>query len=358
LIKNNTLAIKELCILIISIISAINFQNHFLYAKDTDIKFITLNYEGSVRNYSTDVNESANISICREEASYIPNKIVSPIWQKEWFKIFVVLSIMIMIYIFFRIKIKQIKIHEKELQNQVVERTSELEQKTKELKCSNAELERFAYIASHDLQEPLRMVSSYVQLLSNRYKDKLDSEADEFICYAINGTNRMRKLIDDLLIYSRLKEYRIPLKTVNLELVVKTVLENLKPAIIDSNAVVSYSPMPSISANESQMIQLFQNLISNAIKFRGKNIPRIYLKAKKRDNAWQFSVSDNGIGIKKEFRERIFQVFQRLHNYEEYNGTGIGLSICKKIVEIHNGEIWIDSKYGKGSTFYFTIKTI
>jgi light-regulated signal transduction histidine kinase (bacteriophytochrome) len=223
------------------------------------------------------------------------------------------------------------------------------------LQQSNTELEKFAYVASHDLQEPLRMVASYVQLLERRYKGKLDSDADEFIAYAVDGANRMRGLIDDLLTYSRVSRLGKPFEPTNLESTLDIVLLNLQASIAENNAVVTHDKLPVVMADGGQLVQLLQNLINNAIKFHGKNPPRVHVSAKDNGAEYVFSVRDNGIGIAPEYFDRLFKIFQRLHTREEYPGSGIGLAVCKRIVERHGGRIWIESKVGKGSTIYFTL---
>ncbi len=230
-----------------------------------------------------------------------------------------------------------------ELHQRVVERTKELEEANQALRveiaehqkaerqfaASNAELERFAYVASHDLKEPLRMVTSYTQLLARRYKDRLDADADEFIRYAVDGATLLNR-----------------------------VLLNLAAAIAESEATVTHDPLPTVTGDAIQLMQLFQNLIGNAVKFRGERAPRVHVGVARQHGAqddWLFSVSDNGIGIEAQYAERIFMMFQRLHTREEYAGTGIGLAICKKIVEGHGGRIWVKSQLGRGATFYFTL---
>jgi len=230
-----------------------------------------------------------------------------------------------------------------------------LSQQTQELARSNAELEQFAYIASHDLQEPLRMVASYVQLLARRYQGKLDPEADEFIGFAVNGATRMQALINDLLTFSRVGNEGPPLETADMEQVLDRVLDNLKVAADESGAVVTRDHLPRVEADSGQLAQLFQNLVSNAIKFHGPAPPRIHVGVSHRNGEWVISVRDNGIGFEPKYADRIFMIFQRLHNRITYPGTGIGLAICKKIVEHNGGRIWAESEPGKGSTFKFTL---
>lgn len=244
------------------------------------------------------------------------------------------------------------------LQEEITERRRvelELLQKARELARSNQELEQFAYVASHDLQEPLRMVASYVQLLARRYKGRLDQDADEFISYAVDGANRMQQLISDLLAYSRVGTRGRPFEETDSGAALARALANLHISITESGAEICCGPMPAVMADASQLTQVFQNLIGNAIKFKGQEPPRIRVEAQQSDLAWVFSVSDNGIGIDPQYNNRIFVLFQRLHNRTEYSGTGIGLAICKKIVERHGGRIWLNSEEGKGTTFYFTI---
>gem|GEM_PF-2334686 len=230
-----------------------------------------------------------------------------------------------------------------------------LRKTVEELAKSNRELEQFAYVSSHDLQEPLRMVGSYTQLLARRYKGKLDSEADEFIRYAVEGVKRMQILINDLLTFSRIGTRGKPFEATDCNVVLKKTLQDLKVSIEENNAEVIYDSLPTVYADEIQLGQLFQNLIGNAIKFRSKENPKIHISAKLENEQWVVSVKDNGIGIESQYKDRIFVIFQRLHTRNEYPGTGIGLAVCKKIVERHGGKIWLESEVGKGTTFYFTL---
>lgn len=244
------------------------------------------------------------------------------------------------------------------ISNDITERKKteiELKLKSEELVRSNAELEQFAYVASHDLQEPLRMVTSYVQLLEKRYKDKLDQDANEFIAYAVDGSNRMRILIQSLLEYSRVNRVKA-FEPINVNQVIDLVLQDLRETIQNNKAAITVNALPEITGDPILIGQLFQNLIGNAIKFKGDKDPEIIISGEKKDKEILFSVKDNGIGIEKEYSKKIFVIFQRLHSKDKYPGTGIGLAICKKIVERHGGIIWMESEIGKGSTFYFTIK--
>jgi PAS domain S-box-containing protein len=224
-----------------------------------------------------------------------------------------------------------------------------------ELKRSNAELEQFAYVASHDLQEPLRMVASYTQLLSRRYDSKFDKDAREFMSYIVDGATRMKQLIEDLLAYSRVGTKGQEFKPVSLEVPLRRALFNLRTGIEEAGAAVTYDPLPTVTGDEVQLGQLLQNLIGNSLKFRSNSVPRIHLAVSENNSEHQIEVRDNGIGIESQYYERIFMVFQRLHNKGEYPGTGIGLAICKKVVERHGGRIWVESRAGEGSSFYFTL---
>jgi PAS domain S-box-containing protein len=231
-----------------------------------------------------------------------------------------------------------------------------LQQKVEELNRSNEELGQFAYIASHDLQEPLRMVASYTQLLSRRYKGKLDSDADEFIAFAVDGATRMQQLIQDLLAYSRVGTKGKSLLETSSEEALQQALTNLRAAIEESGALVTHDPLPAVLADEMQLIQLFQNLVGNGIKYQSPGVPRVHISAAKNgEEKWIFSVQDNGLGIESQYFEKIFGMFQRLHKRAEFAGTGIGLAICKKIVEGHGGRISVESQPGQGSTFRFAL---
>jgi signal transduction histidine kinase len=232
---------------------------------------------------------------------------------------------------------------------------SRVTRRTAQLKRSNEDLEQFAYVASHDLQEPLRMVSRYVELLRDRYGDQFDAKAKEFLGFALDGARRMEELILALLAYSRVDTQGQPFERTDCNAVVERALANLRAAIEDSHAVVTVDPLPKLMADEVQLGQVFQNLLGNAIKFRGNKPPEIRVSAKQEGDDWHFAVRDNGIGISEENFQRIFVIFQRLHTRTKYPGTGIGLSLCKKIVERHGGRIWAESKLGEGSTFHLTL---
>ena len=223
------------------------------------------------------------------------------------------------------------------------------------LKLSNDELQRFAYVVSHDFKEPLRMVSYFTQLIKRRHIDKFDGEVEEFIGFIIEGSKRMERLLDDLLEYSRITSAEDKCEEINLDIIVEESIFNLKMAMEKNNVKIIRDPLPTVSVNHSQMIHVFQNLFANAIKFRSKKTPIIHISSQKEQNQWVIGVTDNGIGINPQYNKRIFDVFQRLHKRTEYDGTGMGLFITKKIVERHNGYIWVDSEPEKGSTFYFSL---
>lgn len=230
-----------------------------------------------------------------------------------------------------------------------------LRQRTRTLEARNEDLAQFAYVASHDLQEPLRMITAYLQLLSERYSGQLDEVADEFIDYALDGATRMRQLIIDLLAYAKIGRNDLVFTPVSLEDVLQQVLANLELRLQETQVTITHDPLPDITAEKTQMVQLFQNLISNAIKFRNLANPVIHIVARQEPGQWVIQVRDNGIGIDPKMSERVFTIFQRLHTRQQYPGTGIGLAICKKIVQTHGGTIWVKSEPGEGATFSFTL---
>ena len=243
----------------------------------------------------------------------------------------------------------------KAIVNIVLRQADELALLAQDLERSNAELKRFAYVASHDLQEPLNHVSNYVQLLEMRYGERLDEDAKDFIGFAVEGVSLMQNLIDDVLAYSKVDLQDSQFELIEVQTSLKRALTNLGRRINQTNAVINYGVLPTVMADKTQLMQLFQNLIGNAIKFRSEHPPEIQINAERLEDEWLFSVKDNGIGIEPQFSDRIFVIFQRLHTRDEYPGTGMGLAICKKIVECHRGKIWVESELGKGATFYFTI---
>jgi light-regulated signal transduction histidine kinase (bacteriophytochrome) len=245
-----------------------------------------------------------------------------------------------------------------ELRREIDERLDaerELREKTEALARSNADLEQFAYVASHDLQEPLRMVSSYVQLFEKRFAGQVDEQADKYIRYAVEGAKRMQSLIAGLLEYSRVGRLDEPFGAVDTNAALDQALSNLRSAIEESHARVTRGPLPTLTGNAGRIAQVFQNLIGNALKFRHRDQPAtVHVSALPKETEWVFTIEDNGIGIDAQYLDRIFVIFQRLHTRAEYPGTGIGLSICKKVVERHGGRIWVESRVGEGSRFHFT----
>lgn len=242
------------------------------------------------------------------------------------------------------------------IEQELIRKNEELLKVTENLRRSNQELERFAYVASHDLQEPLRMVMSFAQLLEKQYKGQLGDDADEYIGFMIEGAKRMSELINDLLDYSRVTSRKKPFAPVDMQEVVATVSANLAVRIKERKAGVIAGPLPTVRADRTQAVQLVQNLVSNAIKFCPPDrTPDIRISSDLAGDEWRFLVTDNGIGIEPRYKDKIFEIFQRLHTREQYPGTGIGLAICRRIVERHGGRIWVDSKEGEGSTFHFTI---
>ncbi len=239
--------------------------------------------------------------------------------------------------------------------DQIRHAKADLEQKSQELARSNEDLREFAYAVSHDLQEPLRAVGGFVKLLAKRYKGRLDSDADEFIGFAVEGIKRMQLMIKDLLEYSQVGTKGKEFEPADLSLIIGQAVSNLKAAIEESGASITYDALPMLNADAPQLVRLFQNLIGNAIKFRGEEPPSVHVSAERKGDEWIFFVRDNGIGIDPSQTEKIFAIFRRLHTREEYPGTGIGLAMCKKIIERHGGKIWVESEPGKGSTFIFTM---
>lgn len=241
------------------------------------------------------------------------------------------------------------------LSEHITKREIEFNEIMEDLRRSNEDLQQFAYVASHDLQEPLRAIVSFSQLLEDKYKNKIEKDGKEFIHFITDGAKKMNTLIKDLLSYSRITTHAKPSKLTNLESILKDALFNLQESIKESGAVITYDKMPILKVDKTQFTQLFQNLLSNAIKFRRKETPKIHIGVNKINDEWIFSVKDNGIGIESKFFDKLFNIFYRLHTKEEYPGTGIGLPICKKIVQRYGGKIWVESEIGKGSTFFFTI---
>ncbi len=255
-------------------------------------------------------------------------------------------------------KERNVELANQQLQKEIEERNRTEEALKKyaiELGRSNAELQQFAYVASHDLQEPLRMVASFTQLLAERYQGKLGADADEFIGYAVDGARRMQVLVNDLLAYSRVSTRAKEFVAVDCERVLQTVLANLEKTLQETRGQVTHDLLPTVQGDETQLWQVLQNLVGNALKFHGSEPPRVHVSAQQISGEWRFSVRDNGIGIDPQQADRIFLLFQRLHTRAEYPGTGMGLAISKKIVERHGGRIWVESEPGKGSTFYFSL---
>jgi len=246
-------------------------------------------------------------------------------------------------------------LEDKRLREQRKHAEEELAAKVKELARSNRDLEQFAFVASHDLQEPLRMVAAYTQLLAERYRGKLDENADKYIGYAVEGALRMQALIRDMLAFCRVGRTASDRNHADCNAAVRAALLNLRATVEETGTVVTYHQLPFVAADPTQLIQLFQNLIGNAVKFHGKEKPLIRVSAERRDDKWQFAVADNGIGIAPEHKDVIFVIFQRLHARNEYEGNGLGLAICQKIVEQNGGKIWVESEAGHGSTFLFTL---
>jgi len=250
---------------------------------------------------------------------------------------------------------EELRKYREHLEELVEQRTAELKKTAEELTRSNKDLKEFAYVISHDLKEPLQVIKGFLMLFEKRYKDKLDEKANEIIRFTVDGAKRMQELIKDLLEYSQVGNRGKEFKPADCSLILNKAISNLKVSIEESGAVVTHDTLPTVMADAIQLSSLFQNLIGNAIKFYGSEAPMVHISTERKGDEWLFSVRDNGIGIDPKFADRIFAVFQRMHSSEEYPGTGIGLAICKKIVEHHGGRIWVESEPGKGATFYFTI---
>ena len=251
--------------------------------------------------------------------------------------------------------INELKNKEKELKNYKDSLEEKVKIRTEELAKSNSELANFAYVTSHDLREPLRMITSFLQLLERRYKDQFDQDANDFINYAVDGSKRLNDMITDLLEYSKLTRIEPTFTKVNLNKVLDDTLINLVIPIEENNVIITYDRLPTVNGDENSLLMILQNLIGNAIKYHGQKQPKIHISAVKEKTQNVISIKDNGIGIKPEHLKRIFKVFQRLHRHDEYPGTGIGLAIAQKIVQQHGGNIWVESEYGKGTTFHFSI---
>ncbi|QJB43114.1 sensor histidine kinase [Dolichospermum flos-aquae] len=314
----------------------ISKQNYVLWFRPEVIQ--TVNWGGNPHQaFSVDQSEG-NIRLCPRKSFDLWKEIVqltSLPWQN--------------------VEIKAALELRKSIINIVLRQADELAQLAEDLQRSNAELKKFAYVASHDLQEPLNQVGNYVQLLEMRYESELDADAKEFIGYVVEGVSLMQNLIDDVLAYSKVDTLGIAFQVTEVETALNRTLKNLRQRIGETGAIITHDPLPTVMADETQLIQLFLNLIGNAIKFRSSQPPKIHISAKRLEDEWLFSVQDNGIGLDPQFSDRIFIIFQRLHTRDEYPGTGMGLAICKKIIECHRGRIWVESQLGQGTTFYFTI---
>ncbi len=316
---------------------AISRRNYVLWFRPEVIQ--TVNWGGDPNNAYETIQEQGNLRLSPRKSFELWKEQVS-FTSLPWKQV----------------EINAVKELRKAIVNIVLRQADELAILAQDLERSNAELKRFAYVASHDLQEPLNHVSNYVQLLEMRYGDRLDTDAKDFIGFAVDGVSLMQTLIDDVLIYSKVDTQGSEFKRTNVDIALNQALTNLQKRIDESNAaIVIHDTMPTLMADGTQLMQLFQNLILNAIKFRSEATPEIQITAERLEDEWLFAVQDNGIGIDPQFSDRIFVIFQRLHTRDEYPGTGMGLAICKKIIECHRGKIWVESELGKGATFYFTI---
>jgi len=344
-----------------------------IFAEGGDAKFL-FNYSGLTGQPTSDATKNTETTMKTKAGMHIPTSVSTSTVRTDDGSIQGIILVAEDITERKQMEEKLKKAHEG-LEALVEERTTELTKANKSLQAeiterkrmdetlqktiaglerSNAELERFAYIASHDLQEPLRMIASYTQLLEKRYKDRLDGDAHDFIGYAVDGAKRMQQLINDLLTYSRVGTRGQPFESTDSMTVFQAAVANLDVTIRESGAEVTSDPLPTVMADRGQLVQLFQNLIENAVKFHGEEPPRVHVSAEQKGDEWLFSVRDNGIGIEPQYSEQVFRVFQRLHG-REYPGTGIGLSIAKRVVERHRGRIWLESQPGKGTTVYFVI---
>jgi chemotaxis family two-component system sensor kinase Cph1 len=314
-----------------------NWDDYIIWFRPEEIKEI--NWAGNPYNsYYEETEENGDIKLCPRSSFEI--------WKEQ---------VALKSFPWLSCEIEAVKELRNALINLILRKANEIAKLAEELKRSNAELQQFAYVASHDLQEPLNQVISYVQLLEMRYQDQLDNKAKDFIGFAVDGVTQMQQLIDDLLAYSRLGSRAKEFAPTDLNKILQRVLTNLQIKIEDSQAVINYNSLPIVYGDDTQLMQLWQNLITNALKFKSNQPPEINIRIEEQDKFWLFSIQDNGIGMEQKFSERIFVIFQRLHTKDEYPGTGIGLTICKKIVERHGGKIWVESELNQGSTFYFTI---
>ena len=315
--------------------------------------------------YELFVKASNHDGIWMDTPHSIRIRILPPFWQTDWFRALCALVFILGAVGLHKMRVKKLEENRKRLTAEVAAQTRELDQaydellnQKKELERSNEELQQFAYVASHDLQEPLRMVTSYVTLLSKRYQSHFDDDGMEFITLVVDGVKRMRELIEGLLDYSRLSTEAKPFQATDTGKILIEVEKTLKILTDECNASIEYDALPCVQGDPIQISRLFQNIISNAIKYRGQKRLQVFIGATQTNGYYKFYIRDNGIGIDPRYYDRIFKIFQRLHNREHYSGTGIGLASCKKIVERHGGSIWVESEPGKGSTFYFTLPAV
>ncbi|MFP5306419.1 MAG: ATP-binding protein, partial [Gammaproteobacteria bacterium] len=321
-------------------------------------------------DYRFHVRASNNDGVWNETGAALDFRLAPHFYETRAFYLVYVLAAALLVALgfrFHRVRVRQLQARERELLTLVSERqraeaalkaaNAALEERAAELARSNAELERFAYVASHDLKEPLRSVISFTQLLEKKYKGRLDAEADSYIQFAVDGAKSMRRLIENLLDYARIASAERTSAATSADDALRQALENLRAAVEHSGAVVTHAPLPDVQARPTELVQLFQNLIDNAIKFRSDAPPRIHLSAQREKDAplWRFCVADNGIGIEPRYADKVFRLFQRLHNREDYPGTGIGLAVCKKIVESAGGRIWVEAGDGPGARIAFTL---